>query len=91
MTGSKTQAVTIDGITVHVDTSVADDYDFYEQVTNLGGGNFAMPYILRRMLGTDYDVVKDHLADEDGHISVNDQLAPFIGKLFTAVSALKNS
>lgn len=78
--------VEVAGRTWLVDTSIFADYDLVESIAAFMMGNpFAMPQVLRSMLGEQYAEVVPHLADEKGHTST-EAVAQFTRGLIQADS-----
>lgn len=76
MTMAKTNAktATVDGLTLTLDPTVFEDYEFLEALADVADGDPA--HIVRpfRMVfrGDAYQAVKDHLRDDGGRVNVKD-------------------
>ena len=75
--------VTVRGIKLKVRKDTMDDIDMVEDLGALQDGDiFALPRVLKRMFGDEYDVVKDRLANEHHITKVSDMTAFFEEVLF---------
>lgn len=81
--------VTVRGVTVAVDPDLMDDIDMVDDFSAVQDGDvFAIPRLLRRMFGADYQRVKEELAGPGGVTRATD-FVEFMTEVMTAVSAVE--
>ena len=91
MPKAKTKTVTVQGIEVTVDPNLFDDLEvleLLERVNPVDGSNpdvFAFVAFLRKVLGSQYQKVKDVLRDETGRIPM-DNVAGFVQEFMSKVA-----
>lgn len=82
--------VSVDGVTIHVDPTVFDDWEVTESLYALQadpkGGALEVVPLMRRLLAGDYERVKNALRDPDtGRIPV-EAMAGFLDRMLRAVA-----
>ena len=75
-------AITVQGITIHVWKDMLDDLELLEDLIAIDeGNNRASISALKRVLGSEYNLVKDALRDERGIVKTKDVGAFFFSVL----------
>ena len=75
-------AITVSGITIHVWKDMLDDLELLEDLIAIEeGDSFASISALKRVLGSEYELVKDALRDERGIVKAIDAAVFFFALL----------
>lgn len=79
--------VTYRGITVFVPREALDDFELLEDISNLDQQKaYAMPSLLRRLIGDDFRKVMDGLRDKTtGRVAMEDG-SEFVGQILGAIN-----
>lgn len=86
---AKKVKVTVKGVTISIDPNVMDDIDLVDYIGAVQDGDiFAMPRVLKRMFGSDYQRIKAELADKAGVTTVT-KFSNFLVEVMTAVNAIE--
>ena len=87
---SSVKTVTVQGVKLTVDPARLDDWELTETIADMQfGGPENGPkavFLARKVLGDDYDRVKDHLRKRGGGRISNEAFATFIQDVFKAVA-----
>ncbi len=86
---AKKRKLTVRGITVSVSPDLMDDIEMVDDFAAVQDGDvFAVPRLLRRMFGDEYQRVKAALADPDG-VTRASEFTSFMAEVLTALNAVE--
>ena len=76
------------GFNDHIDENVLQDYELLEAIAETEKNPIFITKVVRMLLGEDTDKVKEHVRDENGHVSI-EKMNVEITEIFQAQKKLK--
>lgn len=76
------------GFNYHIDENVLQDYELLEAIAETEKNPIFITKVVRMLLGDDTDKLKEHVRDENGHVSI-EKMNVEITEIFQAQKKLK--
>lgn len=76
------------GFNYHIDENVLQDYELLEAIAETEKNPIFITKVVRMLLGEDTDKLKEHVRDENGHVSI-EKMNVEITEIFQAQKKLK--
>ena len=76
------------GFNYHIDENILQDYELLEAITETEKNPIFITKVVRMLLGDDTDRLKEHVRDENGHVSI-EKMNVEITEIFEAQKKLK--
>ncbi len=76
------------GFNYHIDENILQDYELLEAITETEKNPIFITKVVRMLLGDDTDKLKEHVRDENGHVSI-EKMNVEITEIFEAQKKLK--
>ena len=78
---------TTSGFNYHIDENILQDYELLEAIAETEKNPIFITKVVRMLLGDDTDRLKEHVRDENGHVSI-EKLNVEITEIFEAQKKL---
>ena len=79
---------TTSGFNYHIDENILQDYELLEAIAETEKNPIFITKVVRMLLGDDTDKLKEHVRDENGHVSI-EKMNVEITEIFEAQKKLK--
>lgn len=79
---------TTSGFNYHIDENILQDYELLEAIAETEKNPIFITKVVRMVLGDDTDRLKEHVRDENGHVSI-EKMNVEITEIFEAQKKLK--
>jgi len=79
---------TTSGFNYHIDENILQDYELLEAIAETEKNPIFITKVVRMLLGDDTDRLKEHVRDENGHVSI-EKMNVEITEIFEAQKKLK--
>lgn len=76
------------GFNYHIDENILQDYELLEAIAETEKNPIFITKVVRMLLGDDTDKLKEHVRDENGHVSI-EKMNVEITEIFEAQKKLK--
>lgn len=76
------------GFNYHIDENILQDYELLEAIAETEKNPIFITKVVRMLLGDDTDKLKEHVRDENGHVSI-EKMNVEITEIFQAQKNLK--
>ncbi|RKW26483.1 MAG: hypothetical protein D8B48_08760 [Granulicatella sp.] len=76
------------GFNYHIDENVLQDYELLEAIAETEKNPIFITKVVRMLLGDDTDKLKEHVRDENGHVSI-EKMNVEITEIFQSQKKLK--
>lgn len=76
------------GFNYHIDENILQDYELLEAIAETEKNPIFITKVVRMLLGDDIDRLKEHVRDENGHVSI-EKMNVEITEIFEAQKKLK--
>lgn len=76
------------GFNYHIDENLLQDYELLEAIAETEKNPIFITTVVRMLLGDDTDKLKDHVRDENGHVSI-EKMNVEITEIFQSQKKLK--
>ena len=76
------------GFNYHIDENVLQDYELLEAIAETEKNPIFITKVVRMLLGDDTDKLKEHVRDENGHVSIK-KMNVEITEIFQSQKKLK--
>ena len=76
------------GFNYHIDENVLQDYELLEAIAETEKNPIFITKVVRMLLGDDTDKLKEHVRDENGHVSI-EKMNGEITEIFQSQKKLK--
>lgn len=76
------------GFNYHIDENILQDYELLEAIAETEKNPIFITKVVRMLLGEDTDKLKEHVRDENGHVSI-EKMNVEITEIFQAQKKLK--
>lgn len=76
------------GFNYHIDENVLQDYELLEAISETEKNPIFITKVVRMLLGDDTDKLKEHVRDENGHVSI-EKMNVEITEIFQSQKKLK--
>lgn len=76
------------GFNYHIDENILQDYELLEAIAETEKNPIFITKVVRMLLGDDTDRLKEHVRDENGHVSI-EKMNVEITEIFEAQKKLK--
>lgn len=76
------------GFNYHIDENILQDYELLEAIAETEKNPIFITKVVRMLLGDDIDKLKEHVRDENGHVSI-EKMNVEITEIFKAQKKLK--
>lgn len=76
------------GFNYHIDENILQDYELLESIAETEKNPIFITKVVRMLLGDDTDKLKEHVRDENGHVSI-EKMNVEITEIFQAQKNLK--
>ena len=76
------------GFNYHIDENILQDYELLEAIAETEKNPIFITKVVRMLLGDDTDKLKEHVRDENGHVSI-EKMNIEITEIFQAQKNLK--
>lgn len=87
---SSLKSVTVQGIKIKIDPAALDDWELTEIIADIqygdSGDALKTVFLARKVLGPEYEKVKDHLKARNGGRVSNEAFSAFVKDVFQAVA-----
>lgn len=79
---------TTSGFNYHIDENILQDYELLEAIAETEKNPIFITKVVRMVLGDDTDRLKEHVRDENGHVSI-EKMNVEITEIFKSQKKLK--
>lgn len=76
------------GFNYHIDENILQDYELLEAIAETERNPIFITKVVRMLLGDDTDKLKEHVRDENGHVSI-EKMNVEITEIFQSQKKLK--
>lgn len=76
------------GFNYHIDENILQDYELLEAIAETEKNPIFITKVVRMLLGDDTDKLKEHVRDENGHVSI-EKMNVEITEIFQSQKKLK--
>nr|DAQ66096.1 MAG TPA: hypothetical protein [Caudoviricetes sp.] len=76
------------GFNYHIDENILQDYELLEAIAETEKNPIFITKVVRMLLGDDIDKLKEHVRDENGHVSI-EKMNVEITEIFQSQKKLK--